>query len=255
MKDLLTDGLDELRRFAAGRALVALDFDGTLAPLCADPQAAMPRAATRALLSQVAELYDCVVISGRSHQDISRRLAGVELIAIVGNHGLEPWDATDEMAGEVGRWREALAARLHGVDGVEIEDKRYSLAIHYRRAPERQGALAAIDEAVRGLGPLRALEGKMVLNLLPLGTANKGSALERLRTEHGSERAIFVGDDITDEDVFASGADGLLGVRVGWSESSRAAFYLQDQPQIDRLLQLLVDLARSEELPAPRPAA
>src|SRR6185295_11415249 len=79
-----------LEQFAWSQVLVAFDFDGTLAPIVADPTAAAMAPSTRRLFREVAALYPCAVISGRSRADLAGRLRGVPLREIVGNHGLEP---------------------------------------------------------------------------------------------------------------------------------------------------------------------
>lgn len=248
---MLTEGREELERCCKERALVALDFDGTLAPICAQPDGAAPRTRTRELLARVAQLYDCAVISGRARADVVRRLAHVELTAVIGNHGLEPWDATDAMAAAVAGWRAALEARLRSQPGVQIEDKHYSLALHWRRAADRPAARAAALEAAGALSGVRVMAGKQVLNLLPTTEHTKATALDRLRRDLGSDRVIYVGDDITDEDVFARAAPGLLGIRVGRSASSRARWYIPAQRHIDDLLATMIDAAVREGLPPP----
>jgi trehalose 6-phosphate phosphatase len=83
------------------------------------------------------------------------------------------------------------------------------------------------------------------VNLLPITAPHKGIALERERERLRCDTAIFVGDDKTDEDVFALDQPGrLLGIRVGRSRTSAAAYYIPSQRSIDDLLRALVDLRR-----------
>lgn len=252
MKHLFSAGFGALERFARRKVLLGFDYDGTLAPICDDPSLARPRARTLDLLGRVAGLYDCAVLSGRAESDVAERLRGIELAFIAGNHGIEPWSGTAEIEAAVQRWRATLARSLAGEAGVEVEDKRYSLAVHYRRASDELAARAAIDRAVAALGPLRRLGGKQVLNLLPAGVPTKGDALARIRAVLGSEVAVYIGDDATDEDVFSRRAPWLFGVRVGMERSSAAEWYLRDQSEIDGLLQALCDIAIQRPLPAPR---
>jgi len=79
-----------LERFARSRMVLALDFDGTLAPIVADPERAAMRLSTRRLLRQVARAYPCVVISGRARADVLRRVRGLGVLEVIGNHGSEP---------------------------------------------------------------------------------------------------------------------------------------------------------------------
>jgi trehalose 6-phosphate phosphatase len=85
------------------------------------------------------------------------------------------------------------------------------------------------------------MPGKLVVNLLPDGAPHKGIALEELRAREGADTAVFVGDDVTDEDVFELDRPGkLLGIRVGQSRSSAAPFYIRNQLEVDALLERLV---------------
>jgi trehalose 6-phosphate phosphatase len=252
MRDILAPAQRHLlERFARSRTLVALDYDGTLAPIVADPGRAAMRASTRRLLAQVARAFPSVVISGRSRSDVARRLRGIPLASIVGNHGLESWQTGSRPPREVRRWIPLLEERLAGIQGITIEDKRLSLAVHYRSAHEKKKARAAILAAAARLDQARLLGGKQVLNILPAGGPDKGLALERERARRACDAAIYVGDDETDEDVFALGPPRrLLGIRVGRRRGSAAAYYIRTQAEIDRLLDRLATLRTS--LPARR---
>jgi trehalose 6-phosphate phosphatase len=233
-------GREVLRQFAWSNVLLAFDFDGTLAPIVRDPERAKMRATTRELLAQVARQYPCVVISGRARADARRRLRDVGTLEVIGNHGIEPWQASRRAAGAVRRWKPVLERSLAPLQGVTVEDKTYSLAIHYRRSREKTKALLAIQGATAALPSARLIRGKQVVNVLPPGSPHKGTALERARDRFGCDTALYVGDDDTDEDVFALDQPGrLLTVRVGRSLDSLALYYLKGQAEIDGLLRLL----------------
>jgi trehalose 6-phosphate phosphatase len=242
MRDILARANREvLEQFACSRTLLGFDFDGTLAPIVADPDRATMRSSTRRLLASVARAYPCVVISGRSRADVARRLRGVRLAGIVGNHGLEPRHPPAGVRRNVRRWVPLLEERLGRIRGVTIEDKGLSLAVHYRRAPEKKKARARILEATAALGPVRLVGGKQVLNLLPTGAPHKGLALETARARLGCDTAVYVGDDETDEDVFALDQPGqLLSIRVGRKSSSSAAYCIRGQAEMDALLRSLL---------------
>ncbi len=245
MRSVLAAGFAaELAAFARGRVLVAFDFDGTLAPIVAGRARAAMRPRTRALLAAVCERYPCAVISGRGRADVARRLAGVPVRHVVGNHGLEPARDMARFARAVAAVWPRLAARLAHVAGVEIEAKRFSLAVHYRRAPDKRAARRAIHAAIAALpDAMRMVAGKLVVNVIPARAPHKGDALLRLRAEEGADRAIYVGDDVTDEDVFALAArERILPVRVGRARASAATCFVRDQRQVDVLLARLVAL-------------
>jgi trehalose 6-phosphate phosphatase len=238
VKRILAKAQDEvLEQLAWSNVLLGFDFDGTLAPIVDDPDAATMRPLTRKLLTRVAALYPCVVISGRARPDVERRLAGTGVRAVLGNHGLEPWCATYDLRRIVNTWIGKFVRALDGVPGVEIEDKSFSLAIHYRRSRRKKAALTKIAECAASLANARIVGGKQVVNIVPAGAPHKGVALERERERLACDTAFFVGDDETDEDVFALERSGrLLTVRVGSSRRSQAAYYIEDQSEIDALL-------------------
>lgn len=240
-----------LRQFAWSNVLLAFDYDGTLAPIVADPAKAAMRPRTRALFTEVARRYPCIVISGRARADVLRRLDGVPIDGVIGNHGLEPWAAGARHQREVRRWLPILRRKLAAYSGVELEDKHFSVAIHHRRSRQKKVARQAIARAVASLGAVRVIGGKQVLNVLPEGAPHKGMALERERKRLGCDTAIYVGDDETDEDVFGLDPPGrLLAVRVGPSQTSAATHSLRSQREIDRLLAVLLELRPPREEPS-----
>jgi len=233
---------DVLRQFAASNVLLAFDFDGTLAPIVAEPKAAAMRPRTAELMRRLCRRYPCAAISGRAVADLRPRLEGLAFVDVVGNHGLEPGRRGAEFASVVAGWWPVLERSLAPLRGVVLENKRFSVAVHYRESREKRAAKAAIAEVARELEPLRIIGGKHVVNLLPPGGPHKGLALTEARVRHGCDTALYVGDDETDEDVFALEHAGLLTIRVGCRASSRAAFYLRRQRAIDELIERLLAL-------------
>jgi trehalose 6-phosphate phosphatase len=249
MKNILAQvNREVLEQFARSKMLLAFDYDGTLAPIVEEPGRAFMLSTTRELLARAAELYPTIIISGRAQDDVLKRLRGVNVYAIVGNHGLEPWHGSHEIIATVEQWRVDLTARLEPFKGVWVEDKIYSLAVHYRQSREKKKARAAVLEAATALGSVRLIGGKQVVNILPHGAPHKGIALERERERLACDTAIYIGDDETDEDVFALDQPGrLLTIRVGAKRTSAASYYISQQPAIDELLQALVELRGGPE--------
>ncbi|MGE5276892.1 MAG: trehalose-phosphatase [Acidobacteriota bacterium] len=230
-----------LRAFASSNVLLGFDFDGTLAPIVADPERAAMRARTRRLLRVLAGLYPCVVLSGRARADVRGRLRGVPVRGVVGNHGAELRQSSRRLARQVRRWRPLLEERLSALQGVSVEDKGFSTSVHYRRSRRKARARAAILEAVEDLGDVRVIGGACVVNVLPKGAPHKGVAIERERRRLGCETAIYLGDDDTDEDVFAIDRPGrLLTIRVGPRAGSAASYFVRKQADVDELLRLLI---------------
>jgi trehalose 6-phosphate phosphatase len=211
---------------------------------------------TAALFATICALYPCAVISGRSKDDVTSKLGNVKTKYVIGNHGLEPSPNLAEYEREMLAARHALAAALNQVPGIDLEDKRYSLALHYRHAHRKYETCLTIERAVVSLNlPVRIVLGKEVVNVLPAGAPDKGKALEQLSTIEGSDATLYIGDDVTDEDVFRLSphqgfhSHELLTVRVGQSPLSAADYFLSNQREIDRLLAVLISL-REWRLPS-----
>lgn len=233
-----------LSQLAWSNALIAFDYDGTLAPIVRARDDASLRPSTTRLFEQVCDLYPTAVISGRARDDVAARLGAAKVRYVVGNHGLEPSAGLRTFERQARSIRASLEVALAGCEGVELEDKRYSLALHYRKSRRKRDARDAIRASVAALPMrVRTVLGKLVVNVVPEGAPNKGHALLALRASAGADVALYVGDDVTDEDVFQLDQPGrLFTVRVGEAASSSATFFLRDQRQIDRLLARLVAL-------------
>lgn len=231
-----------LRRFCQSRVLLAFDFDGVLAPIVETPERARLRAGTRRLLTQVAGRYPCVVLSGRRLDDLAPRLIGIPLRQVIGNFGHEPAPRGRRPPPMVQAWLAALEARLGDEPGVRFEDKGYSLAVHYRHAPDRERARRVIRAVVARLAGARVLNGTLATTLLPAAGPDKGVALHSARRRFRCDHALYVGDDGTDEDALGSApADRLLSIRVGPGQT-RARFRLSSQHDIDELLRRVLAL-------------
>jgi trehalose 6-phosphate phosphatase len=250
MRNILSRANHEvLQQFAWSKVLLSFDYDGTLAPIVSNPDKAIMRHATHRLLEKLVKLYPCMVISGRAQRDVTRRLHGTGVHKIVGNHGAEPWHGTNRPVNTSDRWRRLLGDRLSGLRGVKIEDKGFSIAIHYRQSREKRLARSAILDAASMLGEVRLMGGHQVVNILPLDAPHKGIALERERSRLKCDTAIYVGDDETDEDVFALDQPGqLLTIRVGRRRSSAAAYFIESQRRIDDLLRVLLKLRQETDI-------
>lgn len=236
------DNAAALRDAARGSLLLAFDYDGTLAPITARPADAVMRPGTRRLLAQVSRLYPTAIVSGRAVADLAPRVDGAILVALVGNHGHEWGGKRPPGHVEVQRWYMELAAALAGVPGILVEDKGVSLSVHWRAARDHKAARDRVMTEVGRLVPrARVVGGKAVANVMPDDGLTKGSAVVQLMRECQSSRALYVGDDETDEDVFAlPPSQGVIGVHVGRMASSGATYRLPSQRHIDVLLQRLI---------------
>ena len=235
-------GLSALRNFADRATLFTFDLDGTLTPIIEEPSGIQIPGEVRDRMIRLCGLASVAILTGRSREDARPRL-GFEPRFIVGNHGAEGipgWEEREREFTEICRdWESQLRDLLPvtGRSGIAIENKKSSLSIHYRKATRRQAAHRDILRAVERLNPTpRRIPGKCVENVLPQSALNKGEALLRIMVLAGASRAVFVGDDDTDEDVFRMRNERILGIRVGNGLSSHAAFFLSNQKKISRLL-------------------
>ncbi|MGC3996395.1 MAG: trehalose-phosphatase [Anaeromyxobacter sp.] len=243
---ILTSGAAMFAEIARARALLAFDFDGTLAPIVDDPSRARMRPDTWALLRATALLFPCAVISGRARPDVAARLENIPLAAVVGNHGAEPGlgpiDRSLQLQCRL--WAQELESALADVPGLEVEQKRLGLAVHYRRAPDWPAAEQRIRDAVRELEGARVFGGHAVVNVHPAEAPDKGDALAALQERFDAPLAVYVGDDVTDEDAFSR--PKVVSIRVGSAGPSVARFCISSQEEVDDLLRALI-AARAQE--------
>jgi trehalose 6-phosphate phosphatase len=222
----LDSALDAAVQALAGvpRLLVALDFDGVLAPIVDIPSDARPLPAAAAALGRLATLPTTTValLSGRGLADLAAVSGFGSPIRLIGSHGSEfdDGDRASLLDDEQRALLEELTAELRelvgGEPGVTLERKPAGIAVHVRNAPAEVGA--RVLEAVR-TGPaarrgVEATPGKAVLDLSVV-RMDKGAALDVLRERVGSDAVLFAGDDVTDETAFRRLRPGDVGVKVG----------------------------------------
>lgn len=202
-----------------------LDFDGTLVELAPTPDAIRVPPALPALLRDLARFFlgAVAIMTGRRLADLDRHLGGTRLPA-AGQHGAErridpsqPAELPDAAALASARERIEAGARRH--EGVLLEDKGASLALHYRAVPEVGDFLRRLAEdlVAESAGALELMPGKAVYEIRPAGS-DKGTALHAFmqRPPFAGRRPLVVGDDLTDEYAFAAAlAAGGSAVKVG----------------------------------------
>ncbi len=226
---------------SSAEVLLAFDYDGVLAPLVTDPAGAQMRPTTKVLLRRLAHRYPVAVVSGRAWEDCARFVDGL-VPTIVGNHGFELGRAVPvpaSVARKVRGWRRRLERALASVEGIHFEDKRSTLAVHYGLSRAWRRAERTVYEAANQLEGTRLIAGKKVLNVLPRDFPSKGDAVRLLVARCGCKGALYVGDDVTDEDAFKVGEPLVFGVHVG-KGPSLAPWRLASQKDVDRLMKLLI---------------
>lgn len=254
--DDLRAALDALGQ--AGPVLVALDFDGVLAPIVEQPGDARALPASAAALAELTGLDRVAValVSGRamdSLRAVSDPPAGALLVA---SHGAEgdgvPSDLDESQHALLARVVDAVRAVVEAHPGTALELKPAGAVLHTRTAPREAAAEAsrAVETGPGAWDGVRALRGKEVVELSVV-EADKGSALvalrDRLAQEHGRRPAVlYAGDDVTDEDAFRAldRTRGDVGLKVG-DGGTAAEFRVGTPEDVSAVLQHLVSVLKA----------
>jgi trehalose 6-phosphate phosphatase len=253
-----SERLSEIAAWLPG-ALIALDFDGTLAPMVLDPSTSRPVAGVIDTLARLAATgAQVAIVTGRDAETVLD-LGGLQAIpdvVVSGLHGAETWRygqlRTQAEPAGIAVLRQRLPELLHEVaEGVWLEDKRLSLVVHVRRAPDPQRALAEIGSWLPELAAAEGLEvhpGKLVLEIR-IPNVSKASAVHQL-IEPETTAALFAGDDLGDLPAIeavsqwgASTARPSLTIGVGELAELRSACDLSVESPAE-LAGLLATLAR-----------
>jgi trehalose 6-phosphate synthase/phosphatase len=256
----IAPGVSEALRSATARLaemprlLVALDFDGTLAPLVDRPEDARATDRARAAIERLVGSEDTrvAIVSGRALDSLKDVAAPPVAALLSGSHGVELQLDTgggvtlDLREGELTRLEqliEIVEDAASGSYGAWVERKPAGIALHTRRLGASAGAAlqrVARERVETALPGLSTRSGKNVLEFA-VRASDKGEALTRLRQHVGADAVLYVGDDITDEDAFATLETDDLGVKVGQGKSL-AAYRLRGPDDVAQLLELLADL-------------
>jgi len=243
----------------AARVLLLFDYDGTLTPIVARPEAATLSDETRQSLSTLAGMDRFIVgvVSGRGLGDLEAMVSVPGLI-YAGNHGLEMRGGGMDFVHPEALGIEAslvevarlLEHELATVPGVVVDNKRLTLTVHFRNAPDSYGpqvdaTVGAVTAPYVQAGQLKITRGKKVVEVRPNLDWGKGKAIEKIREFCGdSPLPVFFGDDQTDEEGFAAAQDaGGIAVFVGADRDSTVALHRLDSPaEVGEVLSLLATL-------------
>jgi trehalose 6-phosphate synthase/phosphatase len=242
------------RQREAEDLLVFLDYDGTLVSYTATPELARPDAGLMELLKGLASRprTEVHVVSGRAREVLERWLGALP-ISLHAEHGFwsrasggSEWTAAADVTGE---WREPALAILRDITartpGSLIEVKSVALAWHYRMADQEAGARRANEVRLHlsqllSNQPVEILAGHKVLEIRPHGI-HKGRIVPPLSPERlASTTVLAIGDDRTDEDLFAAMPTDAITIRIG-PGSTRARFRLDGVAAVRALLRSLVE--------------
>ncbi|HKS03931.1 MAG TPA: trehalose-phosphatase [Chthoniobacterales bacterium] len=242
------DHLPEIVSEARDRGLaVFLDYDGTLTPIVSRPEKATLSNSTRQALRELADLVPVAILSGRDLDDV-RRLVDIDGIVYAGSHGFDiagPRDLRKQVATEflsiIDLAEKELKENLAGIPGALVERKRFSIAAHYRNAAwsDVSKVEQAVNKVAADHGELRRIDNKKVYELQPNIAWNKGKAVLWLlqALELHDVFPIYIGDDLTDEDVFRALEERGAGIVVNKQPRLTAARYaLKDPMEVERFL-------------------
>ncbi|GGR22882.1 MULTISPECIES: bifunctional alpha,alpha-trehalose-phosphate synthase (UDP-forming)/trehalose-phosphatase [Agromyces] len=234
------------------RLLVALDFDGTLAPLVDRPEDARASARARAAVERLIASDDTRVafVSGRSLESLREVADPPEGVLLSGSHGVElqlddggvTIELRDVEHARLARLTELLEDAASEADGAWVEHKPAGLALHTRRLPVTVGAAlqhSARERIEDELPGITVRSGKAVIEFA-VRSSDKGESLTRVRQYLGSTAVLYVGDDVTDEDAFAVLDVDDVGVKVGQGKSL-AGHRVRGTEDVALLLETLAD--------------
>lgn len=244
------------RAASAPILLVGCDMDGTLAPIVPDPAQARPVLHAMEALRRLASMdhTHAAIISGRGLADLTRMVGQAGRIRLLASHGAESdrpdlWGLEPAARADLGALRAAAQSQIG--PGAEngtpapgrtwIEDKPLGFTVHLRGAtPEAKARLTAtLDQAAGSVPGVKVRRGIEIVEVASVPT-DKGDALRAVRARVGATAAIFIGDDLTDEDAFAALGTGDLAVKVGPGQTSAAA-RLADPEAVAQFLETLAD--------------
>lgn len=256
------DRIGEISERCRGKRIaVFLDYDGTLTPIVERPEDALLSEEMRNTVAELARRHTVAIISGRDLEDV-RSLVKLDGIYYAGSHGFDISGPdgrrveVDRAAGslsELDRAESRLHELLDGYEGVQIERKRYSIAVHYRRARQAdvESVSRAVDRVKEDSQGLRRSNGKKVYELQPDVQWNKGEALLFLLEELGlggrDVLPFYLGDDTTDEDAFSVLRDRGIGIIVrDEPRATLAAYALDDVGQVHAFLKEMISVKNGE---------
>ncbi len=212
------------------------------------------------MVKQLASLCTVAIVSGRDRLDVEQRV-GLPQLIYAGSHGFDisgpkglsmqhPLAAA--YLPDLYHAQKMLIRRLEGIEGVQVERKKYALAIHYRNVPEDKTGYVkeVVHEISNAMEKLKISTGKKVLELRPAIDWHKGKAvgwiMEALQLDLAKAVPIYLGDDITDEDAFRSLKETGVGILVGdHGEPTDAIYRLEDLSQVEQLLEIAIQFLKN----------
>jgi alpha,alpha-trehalase len=258
---IIPSALDQLpqikQRLSGRRVVVFLDYDGTLTPIVDRPDLAVISSEMRDVLHRLASSCTAAIVSGRGRTDVYE-LIQVDRLIYAGSHGFDiagpdrtkiQHEEGKHLLPTIETVYGQLVERVKAIEGALVENKRFSIAVHYRLVAEDEvpSIEGIVDEMLKAYPTLRKSTGKKVFELRPTIEWNKGKAvlwlLDALDLKGSDVVPFYLGDDTTDEDAFGALKDIGIGILVAETPRPTAASYLlRDTQEVKQFLETLIAL-------------
>lgn len=232
------------------------DYDGTLTPIVERPELAVMSEDMRDTLKKVAAKFRTAIVSGR-FRDVVEDFVKIDGIFYAGSHGFDikgPQFSLIQPEAEkttplIEKITKELHKKLDSIEGLLIEEKKFSVAVHYRLVDEERyldGIREYVEKIVRDNPQLRLMYGKKVFEILPAIDWNKGKAIiwimQALGLSWDEYSVIYIGDDTTDEDAFRAIRTRGAGILVSKeNKPSSADFRVSSVQDIKKLLTMILE--------------
>ncbi len=230
--------------FSGKKIVFFLDYDGTLTPIVSRPELAVISSQMQDMIKKLSQKYTTAIVSGRMREDVEK-LVGIQGLIYAGSHGFDikgpqvtmVQPQAKETIPLVSKIIERLKKELSNLEGLIIEEKKFSVAVHYRLVEREE--IPAIKTLVGGLiqenKSLRLMKGKKVFEILPAIDWNKGKAVKWVMNALGINwedfSVIYIGDDTTDEDAFRVVATRGMSILVSDKPKASAADFVLSSPK------------------------
>ena len=241
---------------------VFLDYDGTLTPIVDTPDLAILSDEMRAGIEELTKLYKVSIVSGRATDDVKAKV-NIDGIYYAGSHGFEILQPNGEVVihAQAQEFRYTmdevyakLFERLKEIKGALVEHVKYTISLHYRLVSHEDFSKfkSIIEKTLAEYKNLKITTGKKVFEVRPQIDWHKGKAVEFILKQFGFRKnkhiAMYLGDDTTDEDVFTTLKDRVVGVLVAEKSHATAAdFIVHDTQEVKRVIHYLIERAKRQQ--------
>ena len=241
---------------------IFLDYDGTLTPIVDTPDLAVLSDEMRRAVRELASRYKVSIVSGRATDDVRGKVQ-IDKIFYAGSHGFEIVNPegrveisreAQAIRGTIDEAHAELSGRLKNIKGALVEHVKYTISVHYRLVADEdfpqieKAVLDVLDEYPN----LRKTCGKKVFEVRPRIDWHKGKAVEWILNMLGFDAvrqfAVYIGDDVTDEDAFAALEDKGFGVLVSEKDRPSAATYrIKDTQAVKKVLEFFIGFQKDKQ--------